>query len=178
MSVELKIPEKWKDIPGYDGIYEASSDGRIRTCAGKTTSNAKYPVRVWKQRELKQKIYPNNKGRSDARVNLWKDGKEKTWLVSRLVALTWCEGYAPDLTVNHKDGNPLNNKAENLEWITLEDNIRHGHETGLYRKTQIPVVVVNGADITMYQSLAEASRALGHNSGYLSEKYVRIKKGG
>ena len=125
--------EQWKMIPGYEGLYEASTYGQIRTAEGKTTSNARYPKRVWKQRILKLKYVHRKNGRlKDARVCLWKDGKEKTFLVSRLVAMTWCDGYADGLTVNHKDGNPLNNDCSNLEWISLAENIRHGFRTGLY----------------------------------------------
>lgn len=125
--------EQWKDIPGYEGIYQASTHGRIRTCEGKTTSSTRFEKRVWKQRVLKQKFHKNQKGRADARVSLWKDKKEKTWLVSRLVAITWCEGYAEGLTVNHINGNPLDNSSQNLEWITRAENIQHGFRTGLYK---------------------------------------------
>lgn len=128
----------WRDIPGYEGLYQASNLGQIRTCEGKITSNARYGKRVWKQRIMKQKLCKNAKGRIDARVILWKDGKERTWLVSRLVALTWCDGYADGLTVNHINGNTLDNSAVNLEWITRKANIQHGFKTGLY-KNWLPV---------------------------------------
>lgn len=131
---DLQLPsEVWKDIPGYEGLYQASTLGRIRTCEGKTTSSARFEKRVWKQRIMKQKLTKNGKGRIDARVCLWKEGTEKTWLVARLIALTWCEGYAEGLTVNHKDGDPLNNIPSNLEWITRAANIQHGRKTGLYK---------------------------------------------
>jgi hypothetical protein len=130
--------EQWKDIPGYEGLYQASTDGRIRTAEGKTTASARFPHRVWKQRIMKLKYQTRKSGRSkDARVCLWKDGKEKTFLVSRLVALAWCDGYADGLTVNHKDGDPMNNHPDNLEWISLADNIRHGFRTGLYSKKRM-----------------------------------------
>lgn len=168
--------EAWKDIPGYEGIYEASMDGRIRTKEGKTTSNARYNVRVWKQRELKQKLAANKKGRTDARVCLWKDGKEKTFLVSRLIAMTWVDGYAPDMTVNHIDGNPLNNAVNNLEWLPLGDNIRHGFKSGLFRSNQIPVVVVENGVISVFDSMSEASKHLGKNDGYISDKLAKRRR--
>ena len=124
--------EEWKDIPGYEGIYQASTQGRIRTCEGKVTSNARYQHRVWKQRIIKPKSCAGAKGRHDLRVSLWKDGKQKDWLVSRLVAITWCDGYREGFTVNHKNGDNLDNAVENLEWLSLGDNIRHGFATGLY----------------------------------------------
>lgn len=159
--------ELWREIPGYEGIYEASTEGRIRTCEGKVTSTARYPRRVWKQRVLKQKITRNKKGRFDARVNLWKDGKEKTFLVSRLVALAWVDGHAPGLTVNHIDGNHLNNRADNLEWQTLADNIRHGFSTGLYT-TKKPIRLERDGVVYDFDSYAAAGRHIGRGNGYVS----------
>lgn len=126
------MEEEWKDIPGYEGLYQASTLGQIRTCEGKVTRSARFPRRVWKQRIMKQKCCANKHGRSDYRVELWKDGQHHTFLVSRLVASTWCDGYKEGFTVNHINGNPLDNRAENLEWLSHGDNIRHGFANGLY----------------------------------------------
>ena len=165
--------EEWRDIPGYENLYQASNKGEIRTCEGKTTSNARYSNRVWKQRILKQKLTANGKGRTDARVGLWKDGKEKTWLVSRLVALTWCDGYREGLTVNHINGNPLDNCSDNLEWVTLRENIKKGYEDGLYRKKQNPVMLFNEYAHFEFDSFADADRFLGHSEGYISNALKR-----
>lgn len=156
----------WRDIPGYEGLYQASNQGEIRTCDGKATKNARYPRRVWKQRVLKQKMRPNKKGRIDARVSLWKDGKEYTHLVSRLVALTWCNGYASGMTVNHKDGNPTNNNAQNLEWIGLKENIQHGFRNGLYPTRNVRLISEDAS--YEFKSMADAGRYLGRNPGYVS----------
>lgn len=166
--------EEWKDIPGYEGLYEASTYGQIRTCEGKTTSSARFAKRVWKQRIMKQKITRNRKGRFDARVSLWKDGEGKTWLVSRLVAITWCSGYCDGMTVNHKDGNSLNNAASNLEWLSLRDNIKHGFSNGLY-STKVPVVLKDETGELEFASLSEASQYLGRPSGYISNRLKRGK---
>lgn len=168
--------ENWKPIPGYEGIYEASDCGRIRTAEGKTTSSALYPVRRWKQRVLKTKMLARKNGKhSDLRVNLWKDGKEKTYLVARLVAMAWCPGYAEGLTVNHKDGNPLNNVPENLEWISLKANIQHAFNTGIATNQRPIKLVAPGGKIVPFRSLAEASRCLGRSHGYLSRQVSNNK---
>lgn len=159
--------ENWKDIPGYIGLYQASDCGRIRTCAGKTTSNTRYAKRVWRQRIMKQKYHTTRYGRTDARVSLWKDGKCKTHLVARLVARTWCDGYLPEMTVNHIDGDTTNNHANNLEWLSRADNIRHAFARGL-TSIEHSITLRCGDLQCRYRSLAEASRAIGRNAGYIS----------
>ena len=150
----------WKDIPGFETIYQASDDGRIRTCEGKVTTSIRCGERHWKQRELKQHYCKRNTGRSaDARVTLWKDKEPHYFLTSRLIALTWCDGYKDGMTVNHIDGNPLNNAASNLEWVTRADNIRHGFETGLYTTAKPCVVHIDGEEVR-FRSHTKAAEAL------------------
>ena len=165
--------EEWKDIPGYEGIYQASTDGRIRTAEGKTTFSKRHGKRVWKQRVLKQKCNAGAKGRRDFRIELWKDGTHKTWLVARLVALTWCEGYQDGLTVNHIDGNYLNNNADNLEWVSLSDNIRLGFETGLYPAQKRCVLIDEHGNRSHFRSQAQASKSIGRSNQYIANKILR-----
>lgn len=168
--------EDWKPIPGYEGLYEASTQGRIRTAFGKRTSNARYPVRIWEQRVLKQKREKRREGGpSDSRVSLWKDGKETTCLVARLIALAWCEGYKDGYTVNHIDGNPENNASKNLEWVDLKANIRHGFENGLYKTQKHCALVSKDGNSYEFRSQAEASRFLNRNAGYINYCIKRKK---
>ena len=159
--------EQWRDIPSYENLYQASDSGNIRSCEGKITSNARYGKRVWKQRVLKQKVVRNKKGRADARVNLWKDGEEHTCLVARLIALTWCDGYHEGLTVNHINGNPLDNRAENLEWVTHSENISKGFKEGLYKNIQLPIVLSSDGKLLEFESRADANRFLGRSHSYV-----------
>lgn len=160
--------ERWRDIPGYDGIYQASNYGNIRTCDGKITTSVLHGIRRWKQRVLKQKCIKNSHGRVDPKVTLWKDKKPRDYLVSRLVALTWCNGYFDGATVNHIDGNPLNNREKNLEWISLKKNIQHGFETGLYSTQKACTLIGEHGEYSVFRSLSMASQYLGHHAGYLS----------
>jgi len=165
--------EEWKSIPGYEMLYEASNKGRIRTCEGKVTSNARCSHRVWRQRIMKQKCTENAKGRKDYRVSLWKEGHEKTWLVSRLIAMTFCNGYEEGMTVNHIDGNPLNNNASNLEWCSLEENIQKGFSAGLF-STPKPVTLIDPGGIEhKFESIASATRFLGKGNSYLRTRINR-----
>ncbi len=58
--------------------------------------------------------------------------RQRKHLVHRLVASVYCGGYDKKLTVNHKNGIKTDNRVENLEWVSLTDNIKHGWATGLY----------------------------------------------
>ena len=157
------MEEIWKDIPGYEGIYQASNYGEIRTVEGKTTFSKLHGKRVWKSRVLKGRGDNPITGR---RVNLWKDGTPKGYLVARLVATTFLGAPPKGFTVNHKDGNRLNNNIDNLEWLSLADNIRHGFATGLYPQTS--VTLVSSDSTLMFRSFAQASKFLGRNKGYIS----------
>lgn len=160
--------EIWKDIKNYNG-YQVSNKGRVRTY-NKVTFHKKNGIRHWKNRILKFKGLSYQTG---YRVDLWKDGKSKTFLVARLVAFTFYDKNINDksLTVNHKDGNRLNNNLENLELVTLKENIQHAFRTGL-QTSQIKVKIENkitGA-LIYPSSLSEGSKMINQNYGYLSHK--------
>lgn len=169
--------EVWKPIPGYEGLYEASNQGRIRTAYGKVTSSARFNHRVWKQRIMKLKWSKRKRdGQKDARVCLWKDGVDKTFLVSRLVAMSFIPCPFEKLTVNHIDGDSTNNRADNLEWCTLKENIQHAFATGLQNKSQKKVVLqsTDGHELD-FASMADASRYLGRNVGYVSNAIANCR---
>ena len=169
------MDELWRDIPNYEGIYQASTKGRIRTCEGKTTRTERHGVRHWKQRIIKPKTAKAYRYRDDLRVTLWKDGKRKDYLVARLVAMTWVEGFAPHLTVNHIDGDHKNNNIENLEWLTISENVKHGFENGLYPTKKVKLTNRFTGETTVYRSMAECDRAIGKSHGYISDCFKRNK---
>lgn len=170
------MTEEWRSIPGYEGIYEASSLGRIRTAKGKQTWSSRSNCwRTWEQRIIKQKVRKaKNRNRYDARVILYKDGIEKTFLVARLVASAFY-GSHDDLTVNHIDGNSLNNEASNLEWVTMNENIKLANDTGLMDWCKTPIKIENTETgvIKSFRSMREASEYLGKFKGYISQKIKR-----
>ena len=163
--------ELWADIPKYEGLYEASSLGNIRTKVGKTTSSARFTSRVWKQRIMKQKFKKSKNGRIDAMVCLWKDRKPHYHLVSLLVASAFHgDMLFTDMTVNHIDGDTLNNAADNLEWLTRADNIKYGFTNGQFDSFMKRIAAVNDIGNRIEaRSYAEMDRKLGRYRGYTSK---------
>lgn len=157
--------EQWRDIPGYEGIYQASNLGNIRTAENKITYSRRHGIRHWKQRTLK----PKNDRQNCLRVTLWKDGKCKDFLLARLVCTTWHDNLIDtDFTVNHIDGNRMNNRADNLEWLSRADNIRHGFENGLYSSaTKVVLTNIKTSQSLVYRSESAASAAIGRCHGYI-----------
>lgn len=155
--------EVWKDIKDYQG-YQVSSFGRVRT-HGKTSFTKRHGIRHWADRILKQKIYSTSSAkRKDARVDLWNDKGHKTFLVARLVATAFLG--ESDLTVNHIDGNSLNNTIYNLEWCSRKENIVKAFNSDLYPTKKI-TLATNGNYIS-FRSLSSANKYLGRCHGYIS----------
>lgn len=158
--------EIWKDVVGYEGIYEVSDYGRVRTHKDKTTYTSRHGIRKWKQRYLKNKT-PNGR---DVRVSLWKNGNHKDFLVHRLVAYAFVPLVEGKDCINHKDGNPKNNNVENLEWCNHQENNRHAFENDLI-STNMKVRLVNHLGIEYeFNSLSKANEFLGRNHGYINKK--------
>lgn len=162
----------WKDIQGFKG-YQVSNTGQVRTHE-KISYTKKHGERHWANRILKFKGSPYPTG---YRVDLWKDGRPHTMLVARLTAFTFYGVPLNDhlLTVNHKDGNRLNNILDNLELISLSDNINHGFDNNLYSTSKNTTVInkVSG-EKSEFRSMSKASHYMGYYDGYVSEK---LKKG-
>lgn len=113
--------EEWKPIAGYEGYYEVSNFGNIRSVdriCGKMPRGA--------DRHIKgQPIAPTDSGHKYLIVHLKKDGKRQMRYVHRLVAEAFCEKPPGCNVVNHIDYNVHNNHDTNLEWTTQAENIRH-----------------------------------------------------
>lgn len=167
--------ERWLPIPSYEELYEVSNLGRIRTKENKITYTKKHGERHWKQRILKYKTQNGNEYKTGYRVDLWKDGKPKTYLVARLVASAFINNELnnKDLTINHINGNRLDNRIENLEWCTLAENIKKGFETGLYKQKKVKIINKNTNEVNVYRSLSLGSTSMNYNNCYLSNN---IKK--
>lgn len=165
------MEEIWKDIKEYEG-YQVSNLGNVRTHNKKTFTKI-HGERHWKDRILKPK---GKNYKTGYRVDLWKDGKPHTLLVARLVAFTFYNKNINNhkLTVDHLDGNRLNNNINNLELVSLKENIQRGFNTGLYHnQIKIKLINKNNNYDKVFRSMSEASRAMNKNHSYISSKIKR-----
>lgn len=172
------MEEKWKPIRGFHGWYEVSNLGRVRSPEGRVTSSKQSQRRVWRERILKQKSRIRYAGSDicDLYVSLRKNGKSNDYLVSRLVAKAFCHGYRRGLTVNHKDGNPKNNRADNLEWLTNADNVRHYINSGKAANYKKCSLTFHDGTVKHYLSMAHAARDIGRCRTYIVNKMNMGKK--
>lgn len=160
--------EVWKDIDGYPG-YQVSTEGRVRS-HNKVTSSARFSERHWKDRIIKQKWQDDR-----ARVDLWNgSGTHKTLQVHRLMGLAFLgEPVDPQMTINHKDGNPRNNTIENIEWMTRADNIRYGFANGQYPTKMVTIKRSDSEEWHVFSSLRLCDTFLGRCSGYTSAAIIK-----
>ena len=152
--------EVWRPVKGYEGYYEVSDQGRVRsldrTVRGANAMSDSYPINL-KGCILK----PGIASRGYRQVILCRDGVKKHCGVHRLVA----EAFIPNPDnlpqVNHKDENTSNNIVSNLEWCDTVYNINYG--TGIDRRSRkcfkcIEQLTLDGQHVAYYESTAELER--------------------
>ena len=132
------VEEEWRPVVGFEGYYEVSSLGRICRIKGGRGHRA---GKMLKTDGALLEGYHS--------VNLRRDGKGGRVHVHIVVAMAF-HGPKPTPTheVNHKDGNKLNNRADNLEWVTKARNVEHAYELGLKKPVSLPGVSNPAAKLT------------------------------
>lgn len=154
--------EVWKDIVGYEGYYQVSNMGRIRsvdriiTCAD------------GRIRRCKSKILKSAKNQNGyLLVALGKDGKKKTFRVHRLVAEAFIPNPDNKPEVNHKDEDKTNNCVDNLEWMTSKENNNYGTANQRRSKTLSKMVICIETGV-VYKSMMEVEKQTGILNGSIS----------
>lgn len=159
--------EIWKPIKGYEGIYEVSSFGRVRSLdriVPALNALTGTIVDYFRKGRIKRQ-QPINNGEGYMVVSLTDaDHKSHTYLVHRLVAMAFVPGYFDGADVNHKDEDPSNNRADNLEWCDRKYNINYG--TGKWRRRKfnerrVEQLTLDGQHIAYHQNMSYAARAVG-----------------
>lgn len=160
--------EEWKDVVGYEGYYQVSNYGRVKSIQRSVWNGKGYFInngKILKQAKNK-KGYPI--------VYLSKNAKQKTITVHRLVALAFISNPQNKPQVNHIDGNKKNNNVSNLEWCSNQENQLHAvinklndHSTYKSGKAERPVYKIDAETneiIAKYNSISEATDAIGYKS--------------
>lgn len=150
--------EEWRDIAGYEGLYQVSNMGRVRSL------DRYVPHKTFGTKFCRGHIMATHKTSSGyLAVNLCKGNKYKTFDIHRLVAIAYIPNTDGLPEVNHKDENKLNSNADNLEWCTGSYNNRYGTKIERQKvKYERPVIQfnVNGTFIKEYRSASEAERII------------------
>ena len=131
--------EKWIDIPGYEGWYQVSNCGNVRSVDRVIEQWSRYGHPI--QRKIKGRLVtPTDNGYGYQIVGLRRNQERENKYVHRLVAEAFIENAANLPEVNHKDYDKTNNKVSNLEWVSRLDNIGHSipHMRGPRKGARLP----------------------------------------
>lgn len=155
--------EIWKDVPNYEGLYKVSNLGNIKSLNYNKTG-------------VECILKPNKDVKGYLYINLYKNGKRKTYKVHRLVATAFLQNPDNLPSINHKNECKNDNRLENLEWCDSKYNSNYGTRTKRIIEArnkncsygaEKPIVQLSkdGIKINTYKSIMEASRQTGINRG-------------
>lgn len=159
--------EIWLPVVGYEGFYEVSSTGKVKSVE-RFVYGGRVNQRVVREKEMA--VYEDHHGY--LRVNLNRDNRFKGKFVHRLVAEAFIKNPSNYPIVNHMDGNKKNNNVNNLEWCTYKYNTHHAIENGL---TQNGRKVMNVDTGIIYANEKEASRQTGISRQAISKSAIHGK---
>lgn len=162
--------EIWKDINGYEGIYQISSFGNIRKISVKNSIGRKSSPQPIKTQQVKDGKYRG--------VLLSKNGRKNNFLVHKLVAIAFLDG--PDrcpacnsnYEINHKDLNGCNNSSDNLEYVTRKENTEHAkskHQKSVIKLLSAEKVTIIKQLISLGVSYPKIAKQFGVSKSTISD---------
>lgn len=146
--------ETWKSIKDYEGLYEISSLGNVRSLDRKVISKRKYGDKLVNLKSKPVRTIVDNLGY--CRISLCKNGTVKTHKIHRLVCNAFYNGFGH---VNHKDGDKTNNKLDNLEFCTIKENNNHAFLNNLRPKKYRRTIICNENN-DIYNGISDCARKI------------------
>lgn len=158
----VHIKEIWRPVIEFEGLYEISNFGRVKSIEKSVNNNGGLQYR--KEKILK----PHRNIHGYLQVDLSKN-KTFTKTIHRMVALAFIPNPMNKAQVNHKDGNKINNFVDNLEWATPSENTLHSVRVLGKRPIGKPVLQIkNNKVVAEFNSTRDAQRFTGITSGNIS----------
>ena len=148
--------DELRQVKDYEGLYSVTKDGRVIAHERKIAM-PRNGFRIYKERVLKCSILKSGY----VKVALYKNGIKKEELVHRLICSAF-HSFKSGMQVNHKDGNRQNNDAENLEWVTASQNLKHSYSVLKRSPSRTRPVIsidpISGKQIKRYEQLKDVSK--------------------
>lgn len=157
--------ERWKDIEGYEGLYQISDYGRVKSLSKRFLVSNQYGKSKGYRTQKSKILKPQLDKYGYLRVTLC-NNKHKLFQVHRLVGLSFVPNLQLLPLINHKDENKTNNHVDNLEWCTHKYNVNYGTSIERIIKSQsikVNQYDLNGNFIKQWMGINEAGRILSIN---------------
>jgi len=172
--------EIWKDVIGFEGLYEVSNNGRVRSLPREFIKSDG----TW-MRTRGTVIHQNTTHDGYAQIILLKNGRKHTKKAHRYVAIKFIENPNNLPQVNHIDGNKKNNHVSNLEWCDGKHNQQHAVRTGLRKKyfgadhwnsREVYQLSFDGFLVGVYPSIVEAAKSVNRDVTTVHKVLIGTRK--
>lgn len=166
------LQENWKPVVGYEGSYEVSDLGRVRSLDRAVLMKNRWGNVT--EKSIKERILrlrPSSSLKKYLSVALGRGGNEKYFLVHRLVATAFLKNAEEKPCINHIDCDGGNNDVKNLEWVSYKENTQHGLVKGKVNKNRKgvpnikPDILQKRAILSLFNTRRFSQRQIGHLLG-------------